>query len=252
MALQVHGVDQASAIAKVKSDPTNADLRIGLFRLFAITGQWDRAVTQLTTAMELKSENALYAKTFLACISCERFRSEVFAGRKSPLFIGEPPGWAALMVQALQGKSIVQKRECWDSALHQAPMRSGQLNGDPFDWIADADSNLGPLLEAFIDGKYYWIAYAELASIEYHEPGELIETVWQSAEITFSNGGTKTAYLPVRYFGSETNEDEQIVRGLKTQWDSLDEQYATGLGQRTLVTDQTESPVLECRKIEFS
>ena len=27
----------------------------------------------------------------------------------------------------------------------------------PFDWVADADPRLGPVLEAYIDGKYYWV-----------------------------------------------------------------------------------------------
>jgi type VI secretion system protein ImpE len=250
--LEIKGVTLKTAISQVKANPTDANLRVGLFRLFALTGQWDRAVTQLTAAMELKAENALYSKAFLACIACERFRAEVFAGKRMPMLIGEPEPWIPLMIQALEAPLPASKVKWWDQALELASPSAGKLNGEAFEWIADADSRLGPLFEAFIDGKYYWLPYSQLASLDFHTPVDLIETVWQSVEIEFENGGSKSAYVPARYPGSESHLDQQIVRGVKTEWQAIDDRYALGLGQKILTTDSGDFPILECQHIELS
>ncbi len=249
--LVIKGVTLKTAMARVKANPTDADLRIGLFRLFSLTGQWDRAITQLTAAMELKADHALYAKAFLACIACERFRAEVFAGKRMAMLVGEPAPWIGLMGKALEASDSRAKISWWDQALDEAPTTSGKLNGEPFEWIADADSRLGPILEAFIDGKYYWLPFSQLQSVKFHAPVDLIETIWQSAEVEFQNGGTKSVYLPARYPGSESSSDPLLVRGAKTEWTALNDQYALGLGQKLLVTDGQELPLLECRLLEL-
>jgi protein involved in temperature-dependent protein secretion len=37
--------------------------------------------------------------------------------------------------------------------------------GNLFAWLADADVRLGPVLEAIVDGKYYWIPFGNLSAI---------------------------------------------------------------------------------------
>ena len=39
-------------------------------------------------------------------------------------------------------------------ALEAAPTGAGQINEQRFEWIADADSRLGPVLEVVINGRY--------------------------------------------------------------------------------------------------
>ena len=66
----------------------------------------------------------------------------------------------------VQANSLVAKgewkaaRECSERALEAAPVVAGKVNGQPFEWIADADSRLGPILEAMIDGRYYWVPFS--------------------------------------------------------------------------------------------
>ena len=31
------------------------------------------------------------------------------------------------------------------------------MNGQPFDWIMDGDTRLGPVLELMMKGTYYWV-----------------------------------------------------------------------------------------------
>ena len=37
------------------------------------------------------------------------------------------------------------------------------MDGHGFEWIADADSRLGPLLEVILEGKYYWAPFCRIA-----------------------------------------------------------------------------------------
>ena len=59
-----------------------------------------------------------------------------------------------------------------EKALEQAPAVSGNIDGKPFAWIADADTRLGPLLEAIVLGKYYWIPFSHVRGIVIEKPAE--------------------------------------------------------------------------------
>ena len=71
--------------------------------------------------------------------------------------------------------SIAAKETAWFRST------SGDIDGTKFDWIADADSRLGPVLEAVIDGKYYWIPFNRVAKVNISRPSDLRDLVWISA-----------------------------------------------------------------------
>ena len=84
----------------------------------------------------------------------------MFAGARAPLFFGEPETWLALMLEALKLTAQNEYGKAEDlrtQALEQAPVISGRMNDQPFAWLMDADPRLGPMLEAIINGRYYWI-----------------------------------------------------------------------------------------------
>jgi type VI secretion system protein ImpE len=87
---------------KVRSEPADAKLRIFLFQLLAVMGDWERALSQLNVAAELDAINLLMAQVCRAALNCEALRAEVFAGKRSPLIFGEPEEWISLLVQANQ------------------------------------------------------------------------------------------------------------------------------------------------------
>ena len=47
--------------------------------------------------------------------------------------------------------------------MDDAPTAAGTVNGRRFEWIADADSRLGPMLEVIINGRYGWLPMASIA-----------------------------------------------------------------------------------------
>lgn len=251
--LEVKGVSTNQAIARVKAKPQDATARTGLFRLFSLTGQWDRAAIQLETALQLDSSLALYARAFEGCLLCEKLRQQVFQGKNSPVFLGEPEQWLAFLLQSLKTEASAAKASLITQAFEGASCPSGTIDGMPFEWIADADSRLGPTLELFIDEKYFWVPFSNIESITFNPPDDLIDTVWQSAEVTFVNGGSKSGYIPVRYPGSETSEDEAIILGRSTRWNLIADgtDFSQGIGQRCLVTDQSEHDFLQIRSLKF-
>ena len=87
------GGDAAAALAhlqeQVRAKPADSRLRIFLFQLRCVTGQWDRALTQLGVASNLDPETLAMAQTYGDAVRCEAIRDQVFAGKKSPLIFGE-------------------------------------------------------------------------------------------------------------------------------------------------------------------
>src|SRR5881227_219017 len=126
----------------VRGEPANAKRRIMLFQLLILSGQWDRALTQLGVLNDMDLEADDFVRSYREVIRCELFRKEVFAGTKTPLVLGEPPEWIARLTEALHllgAGRIEQAAASRATAFDAAAAVPGRLNGEPFQWIADAD-----------------------------------------------------------------------------------------------------------------
>lgn len=245
----------AEGQSSVKSDPANAKRRVMLFQLMILSGQWDRALTQLYVIKEMDGESSDFVRTYREVIRCELFRREVFAGAKTPLVLGEPQEWLAKLTEAVRllGQGSVETAAALRAAAFEAaPAIPGKLNGEPFQWIADADVRLGPVCEAMLNGKYYWIPFERLSRIEVEAPADLRDLIWAPARLTFANGGEQVAFLPSRYPGSEASDDDDVRLSRKTQWRDLGADTHVGIGQRMFATDVGETAVLEARAIELN
>src|SRR6185295_6495812 len=124
--------------------------------------------------------------------------------------------------------------------------------GRPFAWIADADSRIGPVLEAVINGRYYWVPVSRLLKIDIEEPEDLRDMVWMPAHLQFENGGESVALIPTRYAGSEASADGLIALARKTVWEEVAPDTHRGLGQRIIATDTGDVPLMEVRTISLT
>lgn len=240
---------------QVRADPSDAKHRVFLFQLLCVLGQWDRALTQLNVAGDIDAATLGMAQVYREALANEALRVEVFAGHKTPLIFGDPEQWLALLLEALKlsaSGEIAKSEELRTAALEAAPMTAGQMNGQEFDWIADADSRIGPNLEAIINGKYFWVPFHHIAEIRIEEPEDLRDLVWVPAELRWQNGGEAVALIPTRYPGSESSGDPQIQLARRTEWQDQGENLYAGLGQRTFITDQDECSLLEVRNITLA
>jgi type VI secretion system protein ImpE len=248
--------DPAAALTllqeQVKAQPANAKLRVFLFQLLCVLGQWDRALNQLKVASELDASALAMAQMYGDAVRCEAIRRDVFAGKRSPMVLGEPEQWLALLIESLlvagRGEAA-HSEQLRLQAFEQADTSSGAVNGQPFEWIADADSRLGPVLEAIINGRYYWVPFSRLSSVAMEPPEDLRDMVWTPVHLQFENGGDAVALIPTRYVSSEQSADGMVVLARKTVWDEAGPDRHHGLGQRVLTTDAVDIPMLELRSL---
>lgn len=240
--------------SEIRADPANAKLRIFLFQLLSVLGDWERALTQLNTAAELDAANLLMAQVCRAALNCEALRTEIFAGKRSPLVFGEPAEWVGWLVQANQmiaeGKYQASQK-LRERAFDIAPAIAGSIDNQRFEWISDVDSRLGPVLEAIFDGKYYWVPFTAIKRIQIDPPADLRDLVWLPANFTWVNGGQTAGLIPTRYPDSEASEDSAIRLARKTEWIEQPGDVYLGLGQRMFTTNEGEFSLLQVRKIEL-
>jgi type VI secretion system protein ImpE len=237
---------------QIRNRPENSDYRAFLFQLLAILGQWERALNQLNVLSNLETSAWPMVQLYREAIRCEVLRAEIFAGRRKPLIFGEPPRWLALLLESLRLMAEGQHTEALslrNQAFGLASESTGTIDEQPFNWIADADTRLGPVLEIIVNGRYYWAPFQQIRAISIPQVTDLRDLVWLPAQFTWINEGQAYGLIPTRYPSSETAQDPSIQLARKTEWLQLADGIYQGLGQRMLVTDQDEYSLLDIRKI---
>ena len=236
----------------VRKEPGDAKLRIFLFQLLCVLGDWKRAITQLKLCAELDALAIPMAQTYREGIICEVFREKVFAGEKDPLIFGEPAEWIALMIEAnramAQGKSA-EAATLRAKAFDQVPDAPGTINGTKFDWVADADMRLGPLLEIIINGKYYWMPFDAIDTLTVEEPEDLRDAVWTAAQLKVRAGGELVALIPTRYAGTHIGDDDAAKLARATTWADAGNDTYVGTGQRLLSIGETDISLMDLRSL---
>ena len=237
---------------QIRQQPARSDLRVFLFQLLSVMGQWERALTQLNVAADLDAKALAMAQMYREAIRCELLRADVFAGKTSPVVFGQPEEWLALLIESMlvHGRSRPNEAQALRArAFESAPATTGSLDGQAFEWIADADMRLGPVCEAIVNGRYYWIPFARLSRIDLEAPADLRDFAWVPAHFQFENGGEAVGVVPTRYPGSAEDPDAQIRLARKTVWTETTPAVFHGLGQRVLTTDVGEHAILDVRTI---
>lgn len=238
---------------QVRAKPGDAKLRVFLFQLLCVLGQWDRALNQLNVAGEMDASALAMVQTYREAIQCERLREQVFAGRKVPMLFGEPEPWLALLLEALlrEGKGEAEAAQALRTqAFEQAPATPGRADGQPFAWLCDADMRLGPVLEALVNGRYYWVPVPRLSRVAIEAPTDLRDRVWMPAHLQFTNGGEVVALLPTRYAGTPL-DDPLLALARKTEWAEPRPGFYVGSGQRMFATDAGDLPLMDLRELTF-
>lgn len=225
-----------------------------LFQLLAVTGEWDKARTQLQSLTQIASEAQMLGVTYNQAIDAEKQRAAVFSGAADmPLLAGEG-GWAEGVAKAItlmaQGDAA-GGAAMRDLAFDNAPDLTGRFDGVGFEWIADADSRFGPTFEIVVGGRYGLVPFDAVKSITAEGPMDLRDTIWYPVEIAFRSGQSAAAFLPARYPGSELSEDDAERLGRVTAWREAP-WGETGMGQRLwMLSDGSERGLLDLRSLEF-
>ncbi|SNS92415.1 MULTISPECIES: type VI secretion system accessory protein TagJ [unclassified Azospirillum] len=249
-------VDAAMAVARdaVRSAPGAVAPRILMFQMLALTGEWARAQTQLKVIAELDAGARAMVMAYQMLVHSETVRTDIFAGKSTPTFLGQPEAWEASLVEALrlEGNGC-QADALREKAFEEAPPSAGhvvEVSGEhKIAWIADCDHRLGPMLEIVIDGRYMWVAFRAIAVLEAEAPAQLCDLVWFPVKITFINGGQVTGYIPTRYPGTPADGTNDLLLSRGTDWRQRPDGVTVGLGQRMLATDQGSYALFDIRRI---
>ncbi|QYF95726.1 tetratricopeptide repeat protein [Massilia sp. PAMC28688] len=238
----------------VRKDAANARHRVFLFQLLCVMGQWKRALTQLNVAGELDPATLPMVQTYREAIQCEALRGEIFKAAHAPLIFGAPPAWMALLLEAIKADAAGDLARADDArarAFDAAPACAGSIDGQRFNWLADADQRLGPVMEAVINGRYFWIPMQRISRIAFDPPSDLRDTVWMPASFTWTNGAQTVGLVPTRYVDTLSSGDDALLLARRTEWIEDGELAGHGMGQRMLVTDAGEYALMDVRVIEF-
>lgn len=239
----------------VRQQPADAAKRVFLFQLLAVMGQWDRALTQLGVVAELDAEAMPMVHAYREAIRCERWREQAFAGARAPLLFGTPEPWMAQLIDALRldaaGDTAAAAR-LRAMAMASAPAVAGSIDDVPFEWLADADPRLGPMLELISNGNYYWLPMRHIARLQFEAPADLRDKVWMPAMLQLNNGGELVGFVPSRYPGTAASADDDLLLARRTDWAAHGADAQVGLGQRLLATDAADYALLDARAIRFT
>jgi type VI secretion system protein ImpE len=240
---------------RLRREPTVAALRIFYFQLLIVTGDWDRAEQQLDTLKTFGTEHLPFVSVYRDALKAERERLSILATGGIPHLLGEPLPWMAPLIEAarqLAQGNFSAAAALRDEAFDQAPALAGHVQTDagefPFDWIADADTRFGPVLEVIHRDRYAWLPWQHVRRIDIPSPSDLRDFVWTPVELNLTNGTSLPTLIPSRYVGSESAIAAlQLAR--QTEWQELPEGHWIGLGQKEFATDVDQYPLLGLRSM---
>ncbi|HEX7942133.1 MAG TPA: type VI secretion system accessory protein TagJ [Gemmatimonadaceae bacterium] len=212
--------------AELRSDPTDAQRRTFLFELLCFAGQYDRAEKQLDVLARGGAQAGMGALLYRSAMHADRTRQAMFRAGDFPR--GTAP---------------------------ERPV-SGTLNGTPFASITDADPRVGARLEVFAAGQYTWIPLAHIATVRMGAPARLRDLLWISAVVRtgpdFKGVDLGEVLLPVMSPLSAEYADDAVRLGRVTEWLELDDGMQVPVGQKMLLVDGEEFPLLEVRELDIT
>ena len=225
--LQAGRLDEAidALSAELRDNPTDARRRTFLFELLCFAGKYDRAEKHLDIVGQESKEAEMGALLYHSALHAERMRQQMFESKAFPLT--SPP------------KPV-----------------SGTLNGNPFSSLADADPRIGARLELFAAGQYTWIPLEQVASIQMLPPKRLRDMLWAPAIVrtaeSFRGMELGEVIIPALAPLTWRHADGAVRLGRVTQWEALDDAAEAPIGQKLLLVDDEEFPILELRELTIT
>jgi type VI secretion system protein ImpE len=209
--------------ADVRDNPTDAQRRAFLFELLCFSGNYDRAEKQLGVLGRNGKDAEMGALLYHAALHAERLRQDMFGKQSFPSSMAQVVG--------------------------------GTLNGRPFTTISDADPRIGPRLELFAAGQYSWMPFEHSATVRVEAPKRLRDLLWLPAVVrpgeTFTGLEMGEVLLPVIAPLSWQYDDGDLRLGRVTEWTETDDGAQVPIGQKLLLIDGEEFPMLEMRELEI-
>ena len=207
--------------AEVRDNPTDAQRRAFLFELLCFAGQFDRAEKQLSVLGRGSREAEMGALLYHAALHGESLRQPMFEQQNFPQSTAKPV--------------------------------AGTINGKPFTTISDADPRIGARLEVFAAGQYMWLPFEHIETVRVEAPKMLRDLLWARAVVrpaaSFKGLELGEALIPVISPLSWQSSDSDVRLGRSTEWVQFEDGSQGPVGQKMLLVDDEEFPMLELREL---
>ena len=214
--------------AELRDNPTDAKRRTFLFELLCFSGDFSRAEKQLDILASGGRNAEMGALLYHAALHAERTRHDLFSKKQYPI----PKNTAAL------GQLSIS------------------INGKSYRSLTDGDPRIGSNLEVFAAGSYMWIPFALLTSIEIAPPKRLRDLLWLPAKVRtserYEDRELGEVLLPVLTPFAGQHSDPAVRLGRSTIWQENEDGDTIPQGQKTLLADDEEWPILELRNIQIA
>ena len=209
----------------LRDNPSDSKSRTFLFELLCFAGEYDRAEKHLELLEQQSGEAAMGALLYRGALHAERVRSDMFEQKTFP--------------QPRSGAEPIQ----------------GSLNGKPFHSLQDADPRIGARVEVFGAGDYMWIPIRDIAALEMDPPKRLRDLLWAPVRLrtgpNFKSKDLGQVLMPVIAPLSWQHEDDTVKLGRISEWCADEAGEEAPFGQKMLLVDGEEVPILEIRKLEI-
>lgn len=230
-----------TAIAdEIKAAPADAKKRAFFVELLCVAGQYERADQQLNTLVVLEPQSAITVGTWRQLIRAAQSRLDVYFKNAVPDVIDEPTPTIAksleLLVALNAGDSSLAATALEELEALASPLNL-EVNGKTVTEWRDLDDVNAYVLELLgTNGKYFWIDFTQIESIDFAKPTRPLDMLWRKVTITLNNGSVGEAFIPAVY--PFKAEDDAAKLGRLTQWHSQSG-LTRGEGLRTwLIGDQ--------------
>jgi type VI secretion system protein ImpE len=211
--------------AELRDNPTDAQRRTFLFELLCFAGNFDRAEKQLDILSSAGPDAGMGVLLYRSALHAERLRADMFRKQTFPL----------------------------DSAFSADV--SGTLNGKTVASIEDGDPRIGARLEVFAAGQYTWIPWQHIASLKIEPPKRLRDLLWTPALLrtseAFRGQELGEILLPALTPLSFDSTDDELRLGRATDWVEQTEGDFIPVGQKMLLVDGEQLPLLSIRELEI-
>jgi len=107
------------------------------------------------------------------------------------------------------------------------------------------------MLEAIVNGRYYWIPFSRIRELSFEAPADLRRRRLDAGARDLRERRRDGAFVPTRYPGSEAASDPAIVTARSTIWNEREAETFLGLGQRVFATDGGEHALMDVRRIRL-
>jgi type VI secretion system protein ImpE len=240
----------------VKSSPTDIDKRIVLGKLLCFVGDFEKADLHLETALMQSPEMAYSISHDRYLIRASIARKKWFTESALPDFIAPIDPVVELQLKfwtlhragdAEQALKILEHLNDYCDSL------SGVSDGSPFMGFRDLDDSTIACLEVLsLAGKYFWIPWHRIESLEFEPPKKLGDLLWREAHVVVREGPDTNIFVPVCYPGTDAESGDAALLGRTTEWLNMACGTVTGVGHRIFRVADNDIPILSIKKLEFS